>query len=373
MEQHEKELHEEQAKNPKGASKLSIFKASANKAIVSNNMKVTHLEDAFKIKHTRRNSTATSHKNEDKADIQKYRAHLRMLNLKVNPVARDFVVHEHEWRALMNVSLEQEKKSGRPIKMVVAEFEKDPMKVVANFISTRLCIRSTFDTIENERQRVLVLPQIQGLRDSAVADMMMDYASRRLQRIFRGFQGRAQMKRMVFRFNQKEEQHEMLNVRRKKMAERRQYRAWCACVVQARFKGILWRRRLAKMLYATVRIQTIWRGYSVRQKIKEEERKKLEGAKVRARAKRVQAKEVVGARASFVGVGRWRAARAKRVQARKVGCWRAERRLFACLLASVVGARTSFVGVFVGVFVASVVVAPQSLVLFALALLAAHR
>ena len=225
-------------------------------------------------------AVASNTKSEAKGDLHKYRAHLRMLNLKVNPVARDYILHEQEWKALMDVSYAQEQKSGRPAKMVEEEFKKNPMKIVANFVSSRLCIRSTYDTIENERQRVLILPQIQGLRDRAVADMMMDYAARRLQRIFRGFQGRAQMKRTIFRFKEREGQGEALTTKRHRMAERRQYRAWCACVVQARFKGILWRRRLMKMQGASLVVQTIFRGYSVRAKAKEEQRKKLEGARV---------------------------------------------------------------------------------------------
>ena len=128
--------------------------------------------------------------------------------------------------------------------------------------------------------RILVVPQIQGLRDRAVAEMVEEYAARRLQRIFRGFQGRAHMKRMVFRKNEMEGQASDLLIMRKRLAERRQFRAFCACVVQARFKGIIWRRRLARMQGAALSIQTCYRGYATKAKIKEAQRKMLEGAKV---------------------------------------------------------------------------------------------
>ena len=282
-EEAEKRLKEErlreQQKNP-GKSKPNLFKRAAASSMLTNIMKVSNTEDAFGIVETSGMAVANSTKNADKGDLAKYRAHLRMLNLKVNPVARDFVVHENEWMALRKAALKHEQKSGRPLKIVEEEMAKNPMKIVADFISSRLCIRSTYDTIENERQRVLTLPAIQGIRDKAVAEMMEDYASRRIQRIFRGFHGRAKMKRMIFRFRQKKEQHEVIKKTRKRMADRRQYRAWCASVVQARIKGIVWRRRLMKMQYAALRIQTVYRGFSVRGKAREEQRKKLEGARV---------------------------------------------------------------------------------------------
>ena len=126
----------------------------------------------------------------------------------------------------------------------------------------------------------MVLPQIQGVRDRAVAEMIEEYAARRLQRIFRGFQGRAMMKRMVFRKNERDQQAAQLARMRKLLSERRQFRALCACVVQARIKGIMWRRRLARMQGAALIIQTCYRGFATRQKLREEERKRLEGAKV---------------------------------------------------------------------------------------------
>ena len=129
-----------------------------------------------------------------------------MLNLKVNPVSREFVIHEPEWKSMLPAAIEMEKRAGRPATVVEQDALKDPMKIVAGYVESRLCIRSTYDTIENERQRVLVLPQIQGIRDRAVAEMIEEYAARRLQRIFRGFQGRAQMNRMVFRKNEMDQQ-----------------------------------------------------------------------------------------------------------------------------------------------------------------------
>ena len=99
----------------------------------------------------------------------RYRAHLRLLNLKVNPVARDFVIHEDEWRYLLPIAIEQEKKGGRPASMVDADARKDPMKTVAGYISGRLCIRSVYDTLEEEKQRVIVVPDLQGVRDNAAS------------------------------------------------------------------------------------------------------------------------------------------------------------------------------------------------------------
>ena len=88
------------------------------------------------------------------------------------------------------------------------------------------------------------------------------------------------MKRMVFRKNEKDQQALQLERMRKALAARRQYRALCACVVQARIKGIMWRKRLARMQGAALVIQTCYRGFATRQKLREEERKRLEGAKV---------------------------------------------------------------------------------------------
>ena len=223
--------------------KMTMFKKAAKGQMIANKMKVEKLENVFNIKETREKGVAETTKNETHANLERYRAHLRILNLKVNPVSREFVVHETEWRSMLEAAVELEKRDGRPALAVNKDAKNDPMKIVAGFVASRLCIKSVYDTIENERQRVLVLPQIQGLRDKAVKEMMEDYAARRLQRIFRGFQGRAQMKRILFRVREEEKQLERLVVRRKKMAERREYRAFCACLVQARFKGIVWRRR----------------------------------------------------------------------------------------------------------------------------------
>jgi len=177
------------------------------------------------------------------AEIEIYKAHLRLLNLKTNPVARNFVVHETEWRWLLPIAIEAEKKGGRPAHMVDQDAKNDPMNTVAEYISGRLKMRSTYDTIEEERQRVLLLPEIQHLRDGAVSEMIEDNASRRLQRIFRGFQGRAQIRRMIFRYKMNEKQKGILIDMRHQMALRRQKRALCCCLVQARIKGMLWRKR----------------------------------------------------------------------------------------------------------------------------------
>ncbi|GMH61280.1 hypothetical protein TrRE_jg176, partial [Triparma retinervis] len=267
-------------KKEEAGRKLSVFKAAAKGQMVANAMKVERLENVFEIKETRKKGIAETTKNQSHADLERYRAHLRVLNLKVNPVSREFVIHEAEWRSMLEAAAEMEKRDGRPAVAVDIDAKKDPMKMVAGFVSSRLCIKSIYDTIENERQRVLVLPQIQGLRDRAVKEMIEEYAARRLQRIFRGFQGRAQMKRMLFRVREKEKQAGRLTFKRKKMAERREYRAFCACLVQARFKGIVWRRRLAKMQGASVIIQTVYRGFATRSKMREAQRKMLEGAKV---------------------------------------------------------------------------------------------
>ncbi|GMH88110.1 hypothetical protein TL16_g11061 [Triparma laevis f. inornata] len=271
---------EKQQQQQMNTNMLSKLKGAAKGIATTNALKVKKIEDMFSIKENRKNAKAETKKVETQADIQRYKAHLRMLNLKVNPVSREFVIHEPEWKSMLPAAIEMEKQSGRPATVVEQDALKDPMKIVAGFVATRLCIRSTYDTIENERQRILVLPQIQGIRDRAVAEMIEEYAARRLQRIFRGFQGRAQMNRMVFRKNEMDQQAASLERMRKRMAERRQFRALCACVVQARFKGILWRRRLARMQGASLVIQTCYRGFATRVKLREEQRRKLEGAKV---------------------------------------------------------------------------------------------
>ena len=133
--------------------KLSLLKRATSGHIAASAMKVEKLENAFDIKGTRRKATAQTTKSEGHADMQRYKAHLRMLNLKVNPVSREFVVHEQEWRGMLGAAIEMEKRAGRPGIIVERDAKKDPMKIVAGFIAARLCIRSTFDTIENERQR----------------------------------------------------------------------------------------------------------------------------------------------------------------------------------------------------------------------------
>ena len=52
-----------------------------------------------------------------------------MLNLKVNPVSREFVIHEHEWRSILSAAMEMEIKGGRPARMVEEDSKKNPMKV----------------------------------------------------------------------------------------------------------------------------------------------------------------------------------------------------------------------------------------------------
>ena len=110
------------------SAKLAAFKSAATATITTNTMKVTKMEEMFNIKETRKKAVAQSKKGESKADIQRYKAHLRMLNLKVNPVSREFVVHEQEWRSILPAAIEMEVKSGRPAKMVEEDAKKDPMR-----------------------------------------------------------------------------------------------------------------------------------------------------------------------------------------------------------------------------------------------------
>jgi len=181
---------------------------------------------------------------------------------------------------MLEIAIAMEKKAGRPAKMVDDDAAKNPMKIVAQYVVSKIGIRSIFDLIDDERQRVLILPQIQGLRDKAVAEMIRDNASRRIQRIFRGFLGRSQILRMTFRVKQENEQARIVVRKRMKMSEKRLYRAMCVALVQGRIKGILWRRRLARMQGASVVIQTIYRGFMVRQAARAAQRRKFEGAKV---------------------------------------------------------------------------------------------
>jgi len=265
-----------------GQRKTLLLKSAVQKQVITHVLKKDALkvEQKFDIKEKRKVKKAENEKKQTQSEIERYRAHVRLLNLKTNTVARDFVVHEEEWRALLGAAVAQEKRGGRPATMVDEDARKDPMKVVAEYISGRLCIRSVYDSIEEERQRVLVLPEIQGMRDLAVAEMIEDNAARRLQRIFRGFQGRAQIRRMIFRFKMKEKSEDKVAETRHLMALRRQKRALCCCLVQARIKGMLWRRRLARMRGASTVIQTAWRGFSCRMRLREAERKEKEGARV---------------------------------------------------------------------------------------------
>ena len=64
---------------------LSKLKGAAKGIATTNALKVKKIEDMFSIKENRKNAKAETKKVETQADIQRYKAHLRMLNLKVNP------------------------------------------------------------------------------------------------------------------------------------------------------------------------------------------------------------------------------------------------------------------------------------------------
>jgi len=126
----------------------------------------------------------------------------------------------------------------------------------------------------------LVLPPLNSYRNTAKEATMRWQAAHKLQTMYRGFQSRAMWRRVQHRMRSRRTQDEHLAEKRAALEAIRQYEKRMAAMLQARFKGWLWRARMKQMVIGSIEIQRIARGFLGKKTRRDLERRLLEGLPV---------------------------------------------------------------------------------------------
>lgn len=126
----------------------------------------------------------------------------------------------------------------------------------------------------------ICLPGAEYLRRERNASRMEELAIRLIQKIFRGFQGRARFRRLIARSFEKKRQQAAFSQRRSDLASHRMKRFLLASKVQARIRGVLMRLQLDLMRRMAIKIQTKVRGLLARRMAEKEKKRKEMGPEV---------------------------------------------------------------------------------------------
>ena len=124
------------------------------------------------------------------------------------------------------------------------------------------------------------VPSLTTLRDALNTMRVRNEAAAFLQKVYRGWESKAAWKRLRLRMRVRAVQEAHMDAKRAAAEARRAYERRMAAALQSRFKGWLWRVRLARMQAASVVLQTMVRGFQGRRRAEQEERTRLEGLPV---------------------------------------------------------------------------------------------
>lgn len=108
----------------------------------------------------------------------------------------------------------------------------------------------------------------------------MDFSTRLLQKVFRGYRGRARFRRLQSKFGElRRQQQRRLALQERLLAVRRR-RDQVAIIVQKRARGWLWRKLLFLMVCSATKIQCMARSRRARKRVAAERRRRNGGPEI---------------------------------------------------------------------------------------------
>lgn len=126
----------------------------------------------------------------------------------------------------------------------------------------------------------VVVPDILHYRTERNDMRLESYSAQLIQQTYRGFIGRSLCRRLTQRMYNQIRQTNTLRNRAQHMAKIRKARLKLLALIQARFRGVLWRKELAWLHRNGLIIQTCFRRFSAKLKADKERRRKLLGPEV---------------------------------------------------------------------------------------------
>lgn len=159
---------------------------------------------------------------------------------------------------------------------VLAEYLSERVRVVS---CKSLFLSGSVRSNEAASLRV-VLPQIEYRRLEQNNVRTVDYSINLLQRLYRGFSGKRRFRRLRFRVDERDAQHELHEGRRGAIEEVRLYRKVMVTKMQVAVKAWIWRRLIRKMRAAATVIQCAFRIFSARLLAAAERRRRDMGPEV---------------------------------------------------------------------------------------------
>jgi hypothetical protein len=170
--------------------------------------------------------------------------------------------------------------------------ERDTPSALATerFIATASLKLLTEECIDNSVYAV-ALPLVQSPRDEHAVYVQREWAALRLQRSYRGFEGKVRWYRLHEQLMQMRAQE--MELERQEMEARRQWEAKyvAAQKIQALTRGFLQRTDIENLRRAAQALQRVFRRFRAKRLAEENERFRLEGARV----------ETVFCRGAFIG------------------------------------------------------------------------
>ena len=158
--------------------------------------------------------------------------------------------------------------------------------VLAEYLSERARVvscKSLFSTYSRSTESAslrVVLPQIEYRRLEQNNIRTVDYSIGLLQRIYRGFSGKRRFRRLRFRVDEKDAQHQLHMGSRDALDEVRKYRIVMVTKMQCAVKAWIWRRLVRKMRAAATVIQCSFRVFRARNIAAAERRRRDMGPEV---------------------------------------------------------------------------------------------
>lgn len=158
--------------------------------------------------------------------------------------------------------------------------------VLAGYLSERVRVvscKSLFSAYSRSTESAslrVVLPQIEYRRLEQNNIRTVDYSIGLLQRIYRGFSGKRRFRRLRFRVDEKDAQHQLHMDRRDALDEVRKYRVVMVTKMQCAVKAWIWRRLVRKMRAAATIVQCSFRVFRARNVAASERRRRDMGPEV---------------------------------------------------------------------------------------------
>ena len=151
--------------------------------------------------------------------------------------------------ALKN-SISQDAVREKGLTHVLAEYLLREMRLVS--CRSRLVMSASQHELSSFR---VVIPALEYKRQESNNLRTTDFSLKMIQRVFRGFRGKARFRRLRARANEVKRQRELLLRRQEGLQQLRVWRHGMASKIQAKLRRFLWRRLMKKLHRAALQVQ----------------------------------------------------------------------------------------------------------------------